>query len=223
MDFNIQGYSLVVFPAGNKHKGVQTGDSLSGAQCNDKEKQPNKTLLQPDGATFICKPRAWFWKLFPCESPAKPPVKVRYGIFTVPAGWINSGERFPGHELKFFKISSNSNCSVHLCVQNWPCLEKHLTYSAHSEITGGTKLLSQVNFHIRSITGLPKTPRIYSVLAAQKLVGVQKKLNPLFEISLWKAAMGLAGHLNDISFSTASSHCENLPGLFQRTCEFPIK
>lgn len=69
------------------------------------------------------------------------------------------------------------------------------------------------------------SPKEITFLAAQKLVGVQKKLNPLFEICLWKAAMGLAGHLNDISFSTASSHCENLPepGLFQRICEFPIK
>lgn len=167
-----------------------------------------------------------------------------------------------------FKVSSNSNCSVPSCVQNWPILEKRLTHSAHSKITEGNKHLSQVNFHIWS---LPKTQSLHKdimFLAAQKLVGVQRKLNPVFEISLQQAA-GLDennpanfeprlmsaepdfGHLsciwvylqtehvppawdnhhgsswnpNDISLSTASSHCENQPepGMFQRVCEFPIK
>lgn len=51
--------------------------------------------------------------------------------------------------------------------------------------------MSQVNFHVGSITGLPQTPSLHKdivFLAAQKLVGVQKKLNPLFEINLWEAA-----------------------------------
>lgn len=165
--------------------------SLSGAECNDKEKQPNKTLLQPEGTTYICKLRARFFKLFPWESPEKTPVKVRYVIVSVPAGWINSSGSSLAMSWIIFKVSSNSNCSVPLRVQNWPFLERHLTHSAHSEITEGTKHLSQVNFHIWSITGLPKTPSLHKdimFLAAQKLVGVQKKLNPLYEISLQKAA-----------------------------------
>ena len=56
----------------------------------------------------------------------------------------------------------------------------------HQRLVG---IRSQVNFHVWSITGLPKTPSLHKdivFLAAQKLVGVQKKLNPLFETSLQK-------------------------------------
>lgn len=51
MDFNIQGYSLVVFPAGNKHKGVQTGDSawvgLSVMTKKNSQTKPSFNLKAP--------------------------------------------------------------------------------------------------------------------------------------------------------------------------------
>lgn len=55
MDFNIQGYSLVVLPAGNKHKGVQTGDTawvgLSVMIKKNSQTKPSFNLQSP--LTFV--------------------------------------------------------------------------------------------------------------------------------------------------------------------------
>lgn len=84
--------------------------SVSGAQRNDKEKQPSKTLVHcadlKSPLTYICKPRARFGKLFWLKSPAKLPVKVRHGYNYCSSKLGASNRR-------------RHIWALPLCVQNW--------------------------------------------------------------------------------------------------------
>lgn len=89
--------------------------SMSGAQRNDKEKWPNKTLILcadlKSPLTFINQGPS-FCKWFRCRSPAKPPVQLRRG--------------YRHHSCKL-----RHPCTLPLCIQNgggrsrqsylWPC------------------------------------------------------------------------------------------------------